>query len=159
MCVPVIDQLCDVLKCVGLVWWDGTWISPAQLQAAAKMIYDTYLSVSAPQQINIDDRVLKDVEASLNNPTVHIFVEAQNQVCVSGEIINWNLWFTLCVRACVGMNIHWKGVCVCSCSTVWWLPSLSLLSLSLPPSLPFFPSSLISFLYSHFNSRYINLSN
>ena len=53
-----------------------------QLQAAAKMIYDTYLSISAPRQINIDDRVLKEVEASLANPTVNIFAEAQSQVCL-----------------------------------------------------------------------------
>ena len=51
-----------------------------QLLASVKKIYDQYLAPSSPHTVNVDDRVLKAVEAKLSSPTFDIFVEAQEQV-------------------------------------------------------------------------------
>jgi hypothetical protein len=55
-------------------------MSAAQVQAAAKKIYDQYLSPSSPHTVNVDDRALKAVETRLGQPTPNIFSEAQEQV-------------------------------------------------------------------------------
>ena len=51
-----------------------------QLLASVKKIYDQYLAPSSPHTVNVDDRVLKAVEAKLSNPPLNIFAEAQEQV-------------------------------------------------------------------------------
>lgn len=53
-----------------------------ELQSKVKKIYDQYLASSSPHTVNIDDRVLKQIEAKLSNPPLDIFSEAQEQVCV-----------------------------------------------------------------------------
>ena len=53
-----------------------------QLLASVKKIYDQYLAPSSPHTVNVDDRVLKAVEAKLSNPPLNIFAEAQEQVSV-----------------------------------------------------------------------------
>lgn len=57
-------------------------MSPVQLQAAAKKIYDQYLSPSSPHTVNVDDRAMKAVESRLDKPTPNVFAEAKEQVCV-----------------------------------------------------------------------------
>ena len=51
-----------------------------QMQAAAKRIFDQFLSPSASHPINVDDRVQKAVEQQMGNPLPNIFHEAQEQV-------------------------------------------------------------------------------
>ncbi len=51
-----------------------------QLKAAARSIYDTYLSDSAPYSVNIDDTA-KTEEKDLQQPTPDMFNKAQTQVC------------------------------------------------------------------------------
>ena len=55
-------------------------MSAVQIQAAAKKIYDQYLSPSSPHTVNVDDRAMKEVEARLANPVPNLFAEAQEQV-------------------------------------------------------------------------------
>ena len=55
-------------------------MSAMQIQAAAKKIYDQYLSPSSPHTVNVDDRAIKGVETRLSNPVPNIFAEAQEQV-------------------------------------------------------------------------------
>ena len=50
-----------------------------------KKIYDQYLAPSSPHTVNVDDRVLKAVEAKLSSPSYDIFVEAQEQVRALGR--------------------------------------------------------------------------
>ncbi len=52
----------------------------SQLKAAARFIYDTYLSDSAPYSVNIDDTA-KTEEKHLGEPTPDMFNKAQAQVC------------------------------------------------------------------------------
>lgn len=54
----------------------------SQLKAAARSIYNTYLSDSAPYSVNIDDTA-KTEEKDLEQPTPDMFNKAQTQVCLS----------------------------------------------------------------------------
>ena len=55
-------------------------VAQVQIQAAAKKIYDQYLSPSSPHTVNVDDRALKAVESRLANPPPNLFAEAMEQV-------------------------------------------------------------------------------
>lgn len=56
----------------------------SQLKAAARSIYDTYLSDSAPYSVNIDDTA-KTEEKDLQQPTPDMFNKAQTQVCLESH--------------------------------------------------------------------------
>ena len=51
-----------------------------QLQAEAQMIYDEFLSESAPTPVNIDFHTIHQVAASLNCPHKDMFAKAQREV-------------------------------------------------------------------------------
>ena len=55
-------------------------VAQVQTKAAAKKIYDQYLSPSSPYTVNVDDRALKAVESRLANPPPNLFAEAMEQV-------------------------------------------------------------------------------
>lgn len=57
----------------------------SQLKAAARSIYDTYLSDSAPYSVNIDDTA-KTEEKDLEKPTPDMFNKAQAQVCFESTL-------------------------------------------------------------------------
>ena len=91
-CVP-LQQYLEKEHCEEniLFWKDAKEYSEksqqmtsAQAQAAAKKIYDQYLSPSSPHTVNVDDRAMKGVEAGLANPTPNLFAEANEQVTMSG---------------------------------------------------------------------------
>lgn len=56
-----------------------------QLKAAACLIYNTYLSESAPYSVNIDDTA-KTEEKDLEQPTPDMFNKAQAQVCLESTL-------------------------------------------------------------------------
>ena len=81
-------------------------LSPVQAQAAAKKIYDQYLSPASPHTVNVDDRALKAVESGLDSPTPGIFAEAQEQVGTPLRVCE-----CVTVRVCGGEGGERECVC------------------------------------------------
>ena len=71
------------------LWLKVVCPSPqVQIHAAAKKIYEQYLSPSSPHTVNVDDRATKAVESRLANPPPSIFSEAKEQVtCPSPSLL------------------------------------------------------------------------
>lgn len=69
----------------------------AQLTVSVKKIYDEYLGPNSPNEVNIDDRVKKSIEARLASPPLNIFHEAFEQVMFLSSQRFWCFFFSVFV--------------------------------------------------------------